>query len=180
MNMLTSKRAVVDETGVVVGFCSGHADGPVLPDGIAVQPGWTWTASQGFKSPVEQAPDFDQLAMAAYNNIDAGCERAITSGFCSEALGAPYTYSSALEDQLNLTNAALLNLDTGYPCRDETGVKTFRMHTAAQLQQVCNDFTTHKLALLQRANELKLQVDQAVAAQDEVAIKAVDWEGSEL
>lgn len=108
--------------------------------------------------------------------INRECEKAITAGFTSAALVTLHTYSSELEDQLNLTGAILRGADMPYACRDEQGVKEFRMHTAEQLRQVGDDFTVYKLQHLQRANMLKQQLDQALAAGDLAALEAVTWE----
>lgn len=114
-----------------------------------------------------------------YAAINRACDIAITAGFTSGALGAPHQYSSQLDDQLNLTGAILRGLDMPYACRDEQGVKAFRLHTAEQLRQVGDDFTLYKLQLLQRANELKQQLDLALAAGDAEAMLAITWEGAE-
>lgn len=108
--------------------------------------------------------------------IDRQCSTAICAGFASAALGALHTYSSDLDDQLNLTGAVLRGVDMPYACRDVNGVKAFRHHTAAQLRAVGDDFTLWKLQLLQRAYSLKQQLDQALAAGDLAAIEVVSWE----
>ena len=119
-------------------------------------------------------------AEAAHANrtaaINRACEAAITAGFTSEALGAPHIYSSQLDDQLNLTGAVLRGLDMPYACRDEQGVKEFRLHTADQLRQVGDDFTLYKLQLLQHANALKQQLDAALEAGDLAALESITWE----
>ncbi|MBX9754921.1 MAG: hypothetical protein K2X80_09220, partial [Pseudomonadaceae bacterium] len=109
-------------------------------------------------------------------SINHACEAAITAGFQSDALGAPHQYSSQLDDQLNLTGAILRGLDMPYACRDEQGVKAFRLHTAEQLRQVGDDFTLYKLQLLQHANELKQQLDLALEAGDAEAMAQIRWE----
>lgn len=109
-------------------------------------------------------------------SINQACEAAITAGFQSAALGTPHQYSSQLDDQMNLTGAILRGLDMPYACRDEQGVKAFRLHTAAQLRQVGDDFTLYKLQLLQHANELKQQLDLALAAGDADAMALIRWE----
>lgn len=116
------------------------------------------------------------LHQTQVKTIDTACNLAITSGFQSDALGTPHQYSSQLDDQLNLTGAILRGLDMPYACRDEQGVKAFRLHTAAQLRQVGDDFTLYKLQLLQHANELKQQLDLALEAGDADAMALIRWE----
>ncbi|WP_122665323.1 hypothetical protein [Pseudomonas viridiflava] len=126
----------------------------------------------------------EEVATTSYNEkvqeINAACEAQITAGFWSSALGTPYFYDSQLEDQLNLTGIIQANTDSAYPCRDDQGVKVFRDHTAAQLQQVGDDFIKLKLQLLQKANGLKQVLDSALAALDLSAIAAVVWEFESL
>jgi len=110
-----------------------------------------------------------------YHAINAACETTITGGFWSRALGEPHRYSSQLDDQLNLTGAVLRGLDMPYACIDEQGNKEFRPHSAQQLHQVGDDFTLFKLEHLQRANTLKQQLDQALAAGDLQVLESVSW-----
>ncbi|WGK92332.1 hypothetical protein [Pseudomonas migulae] len=108
--------------------------------------------------------------------INNACMLAITGGFWSSSLGKPHQYSSELDDQLNLTGVILAGLDSPYACRDEQGVKEFKLHTFTQLRRVGDDFTLFKLQLLQRANALKQQLDQGLAANDVDALEAIRWE----
>ncbi len=125
-------------------------------------------------------PSLEDLAAATHSRqveaINRACEAAITAGFTSEALGVPHFYSSQLDDQLNLTGTVLRGLDMPYACRDEQGVKEFRLHTAEQLRQVGDDFTLYKLQLLQHANALKQQLDAALESGDLAALEAITWE----
>jgi hypothetical protein len=110
------------------------------------------------------------------DSLNRSCESAITGGFWSEALGEQYQYGSQMEDQLNLTGAILAGVDALYPCRDEAGIKEFRDHSAAQIRQVGDDFTAFKLQLLQKANQLKQQLDQALVDVDLAKLELVTWE----
>lgn len=118
----------------------------------------------------------DRLYSARVDAINRSCESAITAGFWSSALGERHQYSSQLDDQLNLTGVILAGFDSSYACRDELGVKEFRLHTFKQLRQVGDDFTAFKLQLLQKANTLKQQLDQALASDDLATLEAVGWE----
>jgi len=108
--------------------------------------------------------------------INRGCELSITGGFWSSALGSAYQYSSELDDQLNLTGVILRGEESPYACRDEQGQKAFLLHSALQLRQVGDDFTLFKLQLLQKANRLKQQLDQALSDGDVAAIEALSGE----
>lgn len=111
--------------------------------------------------------------------IDTRCEEEITNGFWSSALGDRHLYGSQIEDQLNLTGVILAGLDSPYACRDEQGIKDFRLHTFAQLRQVGDDFTAFKLQLLQKANQIKQQLDLALADGDLAAIEVITWESAQ-
>ncbi|QOU03813.1 hypothetical protein IM720_24385 [Pseudomonas fluorescens] len=110
--------------------------------------------------------------------LNRSCEASITGGFWSDALGERYQYSSQLDDQLNLTGAILAGVDTPYPCRDEAGDKAFRAHSIAQIRQVGDDFTAFKTQLLQKANQLKQQLDQALVDVDLAKLERVTWESA--
>lgn len=144
-----------------------------LPDDVTVQPRPSelhrWQDGQWI---------IDLQALHALRTIaiNQACEAAITAGFPSSALGSLHLYGSQLEDQLNLTGAVLRGADMDYPCRDEQDVKAYRLHTIEQLKQVSADFTLFKLQLLQRADGLKQQLDQALLAGDADALESIVWE----
>lgn len=136
-----------------------------------------------FKKPIARpAPGttkpelLDSLYRQKVAEINSACEAAITAGFWSSALGAPHQYPSKLDDQLNLTGVILQGFDSLYGCRDQQGLKELRQHTAKQLRQVSDDFTSYKLELLQRANTLKQQLDEALASGEMNALQVVTWE----
>lgn len=109
------------------------------------------------------------------NEVNNSCAATITGGFASAALGDVHSYSSDLDDQLNLTGAVVRNQPMPYACRDSEGIKEFRLHSAEQLHQVGEDFTTFKLQQLQRANDLKQQLDKALTDKDLDAMQAIRW-----
>lgn len=144
-----------------------------LPDDVTTiprpSPGYRWQNGAWVK-------DLLFLHAEQIMAINSACVAAITGGFSSSALGQTHQYSSELDDQLNLTGVILAGLDSPYACRDEQGKKEFRLHTFAQLRRVGDDFTLFKLQLLQKANQLKQQLDQALAGNDLAALEAVTWE----
>ncbi|MBC2405474.1 hypothetical protein HF257_05625 [Pseudomonas sp. WS 5106] len=141
-----------------------------------VAQGWLWDG-KAFEPSAASSMGAAHAAKVA--EINLGCERAITGGFWSDALGGHYQYSSQLDDQMNLTSAILGAMDILYPCNDELGVKAFRSHTAEQLRQVGIDFTAFKLQLLQKADRLKRVLDQALADRDPAALESITWEASQ-
>jgi hypothetical protein len=168
---------VEDHRGSVYRTDTGEAEpysdlGP-LPDGYTAipkpSPTHHWQDGGWMK---------DQASVHATKVIEVNnaCVVAITGGFWSSSLGTPHQYSSELDDQLNLTGVILAGLDSPYACRDEQGKKDFRFHTFAQLRRVGDDFTLFKLQLLQKANQLKQQLDKALAGNDLAALETVTWE----
>lgn len=175
----SSWMLVIDHRGTAYDTSTGtavqHSELGDLPDGLTVEAppigpcrwdGQSWLA------------DLEAIHKTKTASISKDCEAAITAGFDSTALSARHSYSSQLDDQLNLTGAILRGLDMPYACRNEQGVKAFRMHTAEELRQVGDDLSLYKLQLLQRANELKQQIDLALAAGDAEAMQAITWEGA--
>lgn len=147
-----------------------------LPCAVEVDQRWQWDGLT-FTPPAETS--IEVVHSNRTQDINQKCEAAITGGFWSAAIGEQYLYGSQLDDQLNLTGMVLSGKDNPYACRDQTGRKEFRPHTAAQLRQVGDDFTLFKLQLLQKANDLKQALDAALAAGDLPAVTAVTWSGAQ-
>lgn len=170
-------QQVEDNRGVVFSIETGAEDehlelGP-LPEGLTKDPRpsaqYHWRAGAWVK-------DAELVHQVKVYEVNRACEAAIIGGFWSAALGEPHTYSSQLEDQLNLNGVILLGFDSLYACRDERGRKEFRPHTVAQIRQVSDDFTLYKLQLLQKALLLKQVLDLALERSDVDALEAVTWE----
>ncbi|VVO92667.1 hypothetical protein PS870_02401 [Pseudomonas fluorescens] len=143
-----------------------------LPCGVEVDQRWHWNGHT-FTPPAEA--NIEVVHLNRTRDINQQCEATITGGFWSAAIGEQYQYGSQLDDQLNLTGMVLVGKDSLYACRDQQGRKEFRLHTAAQLRQVGDDFTLFKLQLLQKANGLKQTLDAALAAGDLTSVNAVTW-----
>lgn len=111
--------------------------------------------------------------------ILSACQRAIVSGFTSSALGSPHTYGSDMTDQQNLSANVMSSLmpDVGQEwftpqlCADEQGVWDYRIHTAAQIQQVGKDGKQAIMAYLVKKAQLFSAIESAVlmAQLDEIA-----------
>ncbi|APQ14758.1 hypothetical protein BJP27_24000 (plasmid) [Pseudomonas oryzihabitans] len=108
------------------------------------------------------------------------CADAIVAGFTDSALGAPHTYGSTIEDQLNLTGTiqmgSIFASDStwkgGFKCTDSEGVKAMRDHTLKQLQEVGVTFALRKQTLISRKDTL---VAKAMACTTVEDVQAVTW-----
>jgi hypothetical protein len=129
------------------------------------------------------APPAPTLAAVQANQVsvlNAACQSAITAGFVSTALGASYTYPSAITDQQNLSanvvSSLLPSLPSGWTsmqmCCDASGIWGYVKHTAAQIQQVGADVKAAIMALLVRNTALQIQVSEATTV---AQVQAVTW-----
>lgn len=107
--------------------------------------------------------------------IAADCTAYIAGGFNSSALGEPFHYSSAIDDQVNLNGQVLLGLDDVYPCYDADQVLAFRPHTIEQLQKVSLDLVRFRQAAQQHAETLRQAVAKAQKDKNLKAMKAITW-----
>jgi uncharacterized membrane protein len=107
--------------------------------------------------------------------IATGCADYIAGGFTSSALGEPYRYSSAIDDQVNLNGQVLLGLDDVYPCYDVDQVLAFRPHTIEQLQKVSLDLVRFRQAAQQHAETLRQAVAKAQKDKNLKAMNAITW-----
>ena len=96
----------------------------------------------------------------------------VTGGFISSALGAPFTYASQLDDQVNLSGAVTLGIDMPFACTDSQGIKNFVSHTAAQLKQVFQDGAQFKLQAVMKLDGLIGQVQSATTTDE---VNQINW-----
>ena len=146
-----------------------------IPNGYTVQrpePGQIWKNGRW-------VDDLDTMLAKLYppklEAINSGCARSIESGFHSDALGEPYRYDSALEDQVNLTGLILSGFDALCACYGSDGKKVFRGHSAEQLHVVGQHLVTFKQIALQHAENLKRVLSKALAERDLPAMQAIEW-----
>jgi len=122
-------------------------------------------------------PTLVEVQASKISEINTLCDKAITGGFTSSALGAVHTYQSEQIDQLNLIGVVIAGADSMFKCgvvnADKTITWNYVMHTIAQLKQVLVDGKEHKLALLQKANTLKVQVAEATTVEE---IEVIVWQ----
>lgn len=112
--------------------------------------------------------------------IDQACRSTILAGFDSDALGTTYHYPAKATDQSNLSGSVLASLLPDTPadwvtpfwCADINGLWEFRLHTAAQIQQVGRDAKAAILAAMGRNEVLQAQISAATSIEE---LEAVGW-----
>lgn len=172
---------LVDYFGGVVVYSTDTGEPRTLEGFEGVPAGFTMKKpgpSQVWKNG-EWADDIDAVLAALRDKklqaIAAGSTAYIAGGFTSSALGEPYRYSSAIDDQVNLNGQVLLGLDDVYPCYDADQVLAFRPHTIEQLQKVSLDLVRFRQAAQQHAETLRQAVAKAQKDKNLKAMKAITW-----
>lgn len=103
------------------------------------------------------------------------CTNYIQAGFTSNALGAGYTYDSALpQDQINLVGAKMAGIDMPFTCTDDQGYKSQKPHTVAQIGQVYLDGMIHLQSAKSRFYARKLAVESPLTDTAE-KVAAIVW-----
>ncbi len=92
----------------------------------------------------------DRAKEAKVAELKAACSAAVRGGFVSAALGSDHRYDTdKTEDQVNLIGAGNAGADIKYTCTEvTTGIKSRRLHTAAQMAQVLADGIAQKDAYI--------------------------------
>ncbi|SAL03099.1 hypothetical protein AWB77_06706 [Caballeronia fortuita] len=189
---MRQKQAAYDSSGAIFAFYD-TIDSPA-PEGVdtidiseaewqAAIESQRYTVVNGVLTP-PAAPTAAELLAAAQSakvaELSAACKAAIYAGFTSKALGASYSYPAKDTDQQNLASSvidSLLNASnaewaTPFWCADASGAWAFRMHTAAQIQQVGKEGKAAILSAMARNQSLAAAV-MAAATVDEV--DAIAW-----
>lgn len=123
------------------------------------------------------------MAMQRLHKADAissCCADAILAGFVSSALGKPHTYPTKPNDQANLTGSVVRSFypsvdadwRTPFWCADDDGAWEFRLHTAAQIQQVGDDAVAARLNCMGINEQLQAQI---LDAETPAEIAAITW-----
>jgi len=112
----------------------------------------------------------EEIKTSKISEINGKCKQEIEAGFVSSTLGSEHIYQSEPVDQINLMGVVIAGEDCPFKCgiKDDGGniVWSYKQHTIAQLKQVLADGKAHKLALLEKANTLKMQVASAKTVSD--------------
>lgn len=141
----------------------------------ALAPGWLW------QMPERVAVDrrtIDATRAAKIAAMSEACASTILAGFTSAALGATHAYPAKQTDQANLAGSIIASLIAGpgdwatpFWCADASGNWEFRMHTAAEIQQVGRDGKGAILAAMTRNEMLRAQIEVSTIEE----IDAIRW-----
>jgi hypothetical protein len=187
------KQAAFDASGAIIAFYD-TTDSPA-PAGASVinitaEEWQICISNQGSKFvengalaevPPPSAAELLAAAQAAkIGELSAACKASIYAGFTSDALASGYSYPAKDTDQQNLASSVIDSLlsngaagwVTPFWCADASGSWAFRMHSAAQIQQVGKDAKAAVLAAMAKNQAL---VGQVAAASTVAAVNAVAW-----
>lgn len=122
----------------------------------------------------------DELKEQKITELRLACRAHIFAGFDSDALGMTHRYPLSDTDQANNQKtevSAMKNVDTvGWTgvmqCINSAGVKAYRPHTAAQVDQAAADIETGKEAALLKLQDLIVQVN---AADTQAKLDVIVW-----
>lgn len=124
--------------------------------------------------------DFDAVRSQKSVDIDQACRSTILAGFDSDALGTTYHYPAKATDQSNLSGSVLASLlhdapadfVTPFWCADSNGIWAFRLHTAAQIQQVGKGAKAAILAAMSKNEHLQGLIAAATTQED---VEGITW-----
>ena len=117
----------------------------------------------------------EQLKSAKTAEINSKCEKEITSGFKSDALGTEHIYQSTETDQTNLMAMIIANEDDYFKCGTEQNdiiTWTYELHTVLQFKTVHKEGKDIIRTLLQKCNTLKQQVIDATTVEE---VNEIQW-----
>jgi hypothetical protein len=124
---------------------------------------------------MQPQPTLEDIKAGKLAALSYACQEEVFSGFSSDALGSPHTYSSQIEDQMNLIGVqiqAIAGQSVNYVCVDSAGVKEGRLHTPAQIQQVFAAGAGIKQNLISKFHQLREQVEAATIAD---VVHQISW-----
>jgi hypothetical protein len=125
--------------------------------------------------------DLQTAQAAQIQAITAACASAITGGFTSSALGAPYRYPTASTDQQNLSDAVMDAMLDSNPDRwtmpiwcvsSRDGVWQKVPHNIGHVKRLGRDAIQARLAMRALKDELVAQINAATTVE---AVQAVVW-----
>ncbi|MAL02631.1 MAG: hypothetical protein CL536_10975 [Alcaligenaceae bacterium] len=128
---------------------------------------------------VDEAAELADAKDLKIRVLSGACQADIYDGFESSALGSLHHYPANDKDQQNLTASVLASIVPGLPQEWLTpfwceigGIWEFRMHTAAQIQQVGMDGKARILACMALNDSLAGQVREATSIAE---VESIEW-----
>lgn len=134
------------------------------------------------KADIDLVAKLKEVKEKKIDDINKSCDKAIVSGFTSEALGSKHFYYSTLEEQSTLNSLINLGVDNQFKAQKITLVdqveakesRTAYSHTIQQLRTVLADGFTHIATQVTKKDALEIQINNATTIDE---VEAISWEG---
>jgi len=125
-------------------------------------------------------PTIEELKKRKISEIKKSCEREITNGFYSEALGEKHFYHSTIAEQSNLSALVALGVDNTFKSQrvivvEENEVleeRVMQNYTFEQLKDVLIDCVKHISTQINRKDKIKKTIHQASTAEE---LAKIEW-----
>ena len=122
--------------------------------------------------------NLSEVAEMIAADLSLSCEKSITAGFYSSALGSSHFYSCDMAAQLNIQAnclAASIGRDVRHVCTNLDGVRAIRDHTSAQMIAVGDSMGEHIWVCLDKIDALRMDIATAIENNDAVALIGIKW-----
>lgn len=133
------------------------------------------------KADIDLVAKLKEVKEKKIDDINKSCDKAIVSGFTSEALGSKHFYYSTLEEQSTLNSLINLGVDNQFKAQkitlvDQVETKENRIaysHTIQQLRSILADGFTHIASQVAKKDILETQINNATTIDE---VEAISWE----
>lgn len=133
------------------------------------------------KADIDLVAKLKEVKEKKIDDINKTCDKAIVSGFTSEALGSKHFYYSTLEEQSTLNSLINLGVDNQFKAQkitlvDQVETKENRIaysHTIQQLRSILADGFTHIASQVAKKDILETQINNATTIDE---VEAISWE----
>ena len=133
------------------------------------------------KADIDLVAKLKEVKEKKIDDINKTCDKAIVSGFTSEALGSKHFYYSTLEEQSTLNSFINLGVDNQFKAQkitlvDQVETKENRIaysHTIQQLRSILADGFTHIASQVAKKDILETQINNATTIDE---VEAISWE----
>ncbi len=133
------------------------------------------------KADIDLVAKLKEVKEKKIDDINKTCDKAIVSGFTSEALGSKHFYYSTLEEQSTLNSLINLGVDNQFKAQKITLVDQVETienriaysHTIQQLRSILADGFTHTASQVAKKDILETQINNATTIDE---VEAISWE----